>query len=570
MARKPQNYWEKRQTKLMKRIEKNTEPTINELISVYREATNNINKEIVRIYNNYGKDSGLSQQALMHLLNSRETKTHYDNLLKVIQNNIKDEDLKKKLLAKYTAPAYNFRISRYQELQEQIDLQLKIAADKELEITRIKYTDTINETYNRNMFDIQKGLGFEFQFNAIDNKTINLMLKEKWVDKGNFSTRIWKNNEKLGEYLKTQLSAASLSGKSVQKISSDLAHYMQVGMSQATTLVRTEMNHFANEAEMMAYQELDIDEYRFIATLDKVTCVHCAKLDKRKFKVSERKIGYNYPPIHPNDRCTTIAVIDDEVKDDLLRRAKDEDGNTIFIPQDMNYNQWKAQYINKTSTNQQNRAKISNKITYKRMNQEEFIELSKKHRKNITEEIRKIIYKSDWDTYGNTELNKFGYINSNYSGAINYYRRTGNNPYGDKYTKQFDKTIDSLKQAISMNKLDENIEVTRYLDLEWFEDKLTKDIYRKARYNQKYDELINELSGKIVPDNQFISTSATEHNNMQTRKVKMLIHTEKGTNAFVTENIMESEIVFDNSKLLIEKIKEDDDKLLVIARIIKE
>lgn len=341
MARKPQNYWEKRQTKLMKRIEKNTEPTINDLISVYREATSNINKEIVRIYNNYGKDSGLTQQALMHLLNTRETQTHYDNLLKVIQNNIKDEDLKKKLLAKYTAPAYNYRISRFQELQDEIDLQIKLAADKEIEITRMRYAEAIKETYNRNMFDIQKGLGFQFQFNAIDNKTINLMLKEKWVDKGNFSTRIWKNNEKLGEYLKTQLSAASLSGKSVQKISSDLAHYMQVGMSQATTLVRTEMNHFANEAEMMAYQELDIEEYQFIATLDKVTCMHCAKLDKRKFKVSERKIGFNYPPIHPNDRCTTIAVLDDEVKEGLQRRAKDEDGNTIFIPQDMDYRQWK-------------------------------------------------------------------------------------------------------------------------------------------------------------------------------------------------------------------------------------
>lgn len=341
MARKPQNYWEKRQTKLMKRIEKNTEPTINDLISVYREATSNINKEIVRIYNNYGKDSGLTQQALMHLLNTRETQTHYNNLLKVIQNNIKDEDLKKKLLAKYTAPAYNYRISRFQELQDEIDLQIKLAADKEIEITRMRYAEAIKETYNRNMFDIQKGLGFQFQFNAIDNKTINLMLKEKWVDKGNFSTRIWKNNEKLGEYLKTQLSAASLSGKSVQKISSDLAHYMQVGMSQATTLVRTEMNHFANEAEMMAYQELDIEEYQFIATLDKVTCLHCAKLDKRKFKVSERKIGFNYPPIHPNDRCTTIAVLDDEVKEGLQRRAKDEDGNTIFIPQDMDYRQWK-------------------------------------------------------------------------------------------------------------------------------------------------------------------------------------------------------------------------------------
>ena len=349
MARKPTSYWEKRQTQLMKSLERNTEPTINELISVYRQATDNINREIVRIYNNYGKESGLTKQALDHLLNTRETQIHYDNLLKVIQNNITDEDLKKKLLAKYTAPAYNYRISRFQALQEDIDMELKKAADKEIELTRMRYVDTIKTGYYRNIFDIQKGLNLAFHFNDVDNKTINLLLKEKWTNNANFSTRIWKNNEKLGEYLKTQLSAASLSGKSIQKISSDLAHYMNAGIVQATTLVRTEVNHFANEAEMLAYKELDIEEYRFIATLDKVTCVHCAKLDKRKFKVKEKKVGVNYPPIHPNDRCTTIAVFDDQNIDELKRRARDPETNQNYIlDQTLSYNDWYNKYVEKS------------------------------------------------------------------------------------------------------------------------------------------------------------------------------------------------------------------------------
>ena len=355
MARKPTSYWEKRQTQLMKSLEKNTEPTINELISVYRQATDNINREIVRIYNNYGKESGLTKQALDHLLNTRETQTHYDNLLKVIQNNITDEDLKKKLLAKYTAPAYNYRISRYQALQEDIDMELKKAADKEIEITRMRYVDTIKTGYYRNIFDVQKGLNLAFHFNEVDNKTINLLLKEKWTNNANFSTRIWKNSEKLGEYLKTQLSAASLSGKSIQKISSDLAHYMNAGIVQATTLVRTEVNHFANEAEMLAYKELDIEEYRFIATLDKVTCVHCAKLDKRKFKVKEKKIGVNYPPIHPNDRCTTIAVFDDQDIDELKRRARNPETNQNYVlDQTLSYNDWYNKYVEKSGNMEYN------------------------------------------------------------------------------------------------------------------------------------------------------------------------------------------------------------------------
>lgn len=73
--------------------------------------------------------------------------------------------------------------------------------------------------------------------------------------------------------------------------------------------------------------------------------------------------GKNYPPIHPNDRCTTVAVFDDEVTDDLQRRARDEDGNSILVPQDMNYQEWKEKYIQgDMSTKQKNNDKINEDI----------------------------------------------------------------------------------------------------------------------------------------------------------------------------------------------------------------
>lgn len=40
--------------------------------------------------------------------------------------------------------------------------------------------------------------------------------------------------------------------------------------------------------EMLSYEELDIEKYRFIATLDKRTCKHCAKLDNKVFNVKDR------------------------------------------------------------------------------------------------------------------------------------------------------------------------------------------------------------------------------------------------------------------------------------------
>lgn len=288
MARKPSNYWEKRSTELMKRLEKGTENTINSLIQAYEQTTKNINKEITKIFNKYAIDGKLTKKEALELLNIRETKEFYDNLLKEI-NSIDDVDIKRKLLSKYNAPAYSYRISRYQALQDNIDIELKKLANIEQDATKIRYVDTIKEAYYHNIYDIQKGTGLGFSFAQIDNRTINLMLNENWVDNANFSKRIWNNSEKLGNYLRTQLTADTMSGKSIQKISKELSEYMNVGLYNATTLVRTEVNHFANESEMLAYEELDIDKYRFIATLDNVTCDHCAELDNKVFNVKERK-----------------------------------------------------------------------------------------------------------------------------------------------------------------------------------------------------------------------------------------------------------------------------------------
>lgn len=344
MARKPNGYWEKRSTELMQRLEKGTENTINALIKAYEQATEDINKEITKIFNNYAKDSGLKKETLLQLLNKKETEQHYRNLLEVINNNITDESIKKKLLAKYNAPAYAYRISRYEMLQQNIDIQLKKLADIEQQITEIRYTDTIKEGYYHNIFDIQKGTGLGFSFAQIDNRTINLLLNENWTDNANFSQRIWNNSEKLGEYLRTQLTADSISGKSIHKIAQELSEYMNVGLYNATRLVRTEVNHFTNEAEMLSYEELDIEKYRFIATLDNRTCDHCAELDNKVFDVKDRKPGKNYPPIHSNDRCTTVAEFDDDVLDGLQRRARDENGKPIIVPQDINYKKWSMQY----------------------------------------------------------------------------------------------------------------------------------------------------------------------------------------------------------------------------------
>ena len=344
MARKTATYWEKRSTALMLHHEKNTLGTINKLVNAYNRAMENIDKEIKIIYRNYAKDGVLSKSVLDKLLNAQQSKIYHDNLLKTI-NLMEDSDVKKKLLTKYNAPAYASRISRFEELRTNIDIELKKMANIENFVTQEHYKNVIEEGYYRSIYEVQKYSGIGFDFSKIDNRTVNAILAEKWVDSSNFSERIWKNNEKLNKYLSDNLLGDYLSGKNVNKMSSELAETMNVGLYNATTLIRTETAHFANESEMLAYEELEIEKYRFIATLDNVTCKHCAELDNKVFSLKDRQAGKNYPPIHPNDRCTTVAEFDDDVTEGLQRRAKDENGKSIIVPQEMDYKEWKEKYV---------------------------------------------------------------------------------------------------------------------------------------------------------------------------------------------------------------------------------
>lgn len=393
MARKSKDYWEERNTEMMLRYEKMTEESINILVKAYNKAQENIEKEIRVIYRNYAKDGVLSSEALKTLLNKKQSELYRESLFKTI-NLIDNSDIRKRMLAKYNAPAYAYRISRYEQLKSTIDVELKKLADIEKRITESTYENIIEDGYYRSIYEIQKGTGLGFGFSQIDKKTIKTLLAEKWIDNANYSSRIWINNEKLSDYLSINLLAGNLSGKSIRKMSKELSEAMNAGLYDATRLVRTEVNHFANESEMLAYEECGIEKYRFIATLDIVTCDHCGELDNKVFNVKDRKPGKNYPPIHPNDRCTTVAEFEDEETEELTRRARDNEGNSITIPQDMNYKEWYAKNVKLTEEEKGSIIEYSSSTAYtlneKLRNRINLNEIEQELVKNIDKALSKL------------------------------------------------------------------------------------------------------------------------------------------------------------------------------------
>ena len=74
---------------------------------------------------------------------------------------------------------------------------------------------------------------------------------------------------------------------------------MTSGYNNAVRLIRTEMNFVNNSAAYDSLDEVGILYYEFIAVLDNRTSKMCQSRDGEVYPMSEKSVGFNFPPI-PN------------------------------------------------------------------------------------------------------------------------------------------------------------------------------------------------------------------------------------------------------------------------------
>lgn len=328
---KSSTYWDKRAIKRLTQNEKTSEKYIKRIQKVYNRASKNIQGELESIYRNYSNETGIDVQTLKTLLSKKATKKVFD-------------ELKKQGLGDYVRDNYKSRISRLEQIQAQIYAKAKeVYPEEELEQTMCYY-GVINEDYYRAIYDVQKGTGYDFSFNKIDDNMMNSVLSEKWSSK-NYSQRIWKNTNILADSVAEIVGGALLSGQGIEKTAKQIRERFGVGKYYATRLVRTETNYFHNLADSMAYEEMGIDKYVYVAVLDNRTSEICQEQDGKVYKYSEKEIGVNFPPLHPNCRSTTRGYLGEDAEKDLQRRARNPITGKNEVIGNIGYKDWYNQNV---------------------------------------------------------------------------------------------------------------------------------------------------------------------------------------------------------------------------------
>lgn len=296
-----ENYWTERSTQRLTDSEVLGNRAIEQILPIYQESLRNINKQIQSIFDNYAKKGIVDVELLKKALTPAERRAF---LIAIEENaEILGIDLSEIYDERYLA-----RLTRFEAIKQQIQLEIAAIAPEEVDISTKFYTQIIATTYKGIQSDF-KLMGVEPNFTTIDKTIVNAILRSKFYGK-NFSERIWSNVDEFSKELPTILGGALNSGTSYEKTARLLRQRFDVSKYEATRLIRTETNYFHNQSELQSYIDDNYDTYQYDATRDSRTTQICRDLDAEVFKVADAKPGVNYPPMHPNCRSQTKIVFD--------------------------------------------------------------------------------------------------------------------------------------------------------------------------------------------------------------------------------------------------------------------
>ena len=292
MTKNNREYWQKREEEKSSRNIKNSNKLAKELENHYKLASKYIEKEINTLFERYAKDNQLTYTEATKYLTGEEFKvwrTDIKGYLKMIEDN-------PEILLELNTLAMKSRITRWEELKYEIDKILNNLYQTTLESTTELLTDALIENYNRNVFNISKNAGYLANFSGINQKTINKILSYEWSG-NNYSTRIWKNTNQLKDVIKEEILQMIIRGEDSRKIAKRVSERMDTSYKNAVRLVQTEHSYICTKANEETYKDLGIEKYQFLATPSERTCKVCGNLDLKVFKVTEAKVGINYPPL---------------------------------------------------------------------------------------------------------------------------------------------------------------------------------------------------------------------------------------------------------------------------------
>lgn len=337
-------YWKQRFTQLEAAQNRKGATAYLEMEKQYKAAQNELEAQIARWYQRFADSNGISLAQAKQWLKGQDLAEFKWDVKEYIKYG-KENAINGAWMQELENASSKFHISRLEALQIQTQNSLETMFAQQLGTMKKALSDVYTSGYYHTAYAVQQGFGLGWDIAGLDQAQIEKVLSKPWaVDGYNFSTRIWNSKTKLIGEVHNELSKNLLTGADPQKAIDSLAKKMGTSKSNAGRLVMTEQAYFSSAAQKDCFNDLDVEEYEIVATLDSHTSDICRSLDGKVFKMSDYKPGVTAPPFHVYCRSTTAPHFKENF-DAGERAARGADGKTYYVPDDVTYSEWKKAFV---------------------------------------------------------------------------------------------------------------------------------------------------------------------------------------------------------------------------------
>lgn len=349
MAKKSSAYWQKRFSALENAQNQYGQNIFHQIEPAFDKAERQIQAQIEAWYVRYASNNGITLAEARKQLSAAELKElqwDVQEYIKYGQENAMNQQWMKEL----ENASARFHISRLEALKLRTQQSLEVVFGNELDSLDGMVKRLYQSGYYHTCFEVQKGFNIGWEIGQIDERKLQKVISKPWAADGKtFSDRVWQSKTTMVNELHQQMTRTIIQGKAPDEAIKSMTKYLQNKTKNAKynagRLVMTEQAFISSAAQKDAFNDLDVEEFEIVATLDSHTSDICREMDGKHFPMKDFQPGVTAPPFHVWCRSTTVPYFDDEWGRSGERAARGEDGKTYYVPADMTYPEWEKAMV---------------------------------------------------------------------------------------------------------------------------------------------------------------------------------------------------------------------------------
>ena len=347
MAKKTSEYWQKRFSDLENAQNEYALNTFRQIEPVFDKAQAQIQTQIEAWYQRYANNNGISLSEARKQLSAAELKELRWDVQEYIKHG-RENAINGQWVKELENASAKFHISRLEALKIRTQQSMEVAFGNELDSLDHMIKNLYQSGYYHTCFELQRGFNAGWGIGQIDDRKLKKVISNPWAADGKlFSDRVWQLKTVMVNDLHNHITRMLIQGKAPDEAIKGMTKYLKSKSKnakyQAARLIMTEQAFISSAAQKDAFNDLDVEEYEIVATLDSHTSEICKEMDRKHFPMKEYQPGVTAPPFHVFCRSVTAPYFSDNYDGERVARGKD--GKTYYVQDNMSYEEWENSFV---------------------------------------------------------------------------------------------------------------------------------------------------------------------------------------------------------------------------------